>query len=528
MSQIVSTTIARSRLLVPILLFVFAGLAFSSVRTKSATWDETNYFGMGDYLLKQRRWDVPSSVIHPPLAYYLDSIPLLWEPLDRSVWMYAQTTRDLPFLGGADTGRGRALLSSPLNTNDRLLNRARFMVILQAVLLGYAVYRFAAALYGITAGLLALVFFTFSPEMLSHGALITPDMTLTLFCFTTLMLFRQSLVHNRRIDHILAGVSLGLALLSKFPAALLLPIEAIVLVFSARQGRRPPLRQLTISWACAASVFLLAYGFDPRPYLQGLTIQGTQEGHWSFLLGELSKEGWWYYLIVAFVLKTPVPVLLGLALAVIQLYSKGRRGEIGIDDLILWLPTLAFVLFFSIALRSIGLRYILPIYPFVFVLAAGAFLRLRNAAYVLILPLIWYVGAAAMSWPHYLAYFNELGGGSANGYRHLVDSNLDWGQELKDLKAYMDSRGIDRVYLSYFGSDSPERYGIKYDWLPSFELKNPNPQQSSVNIPRQSYVAISATNLQGVYMEPQTQFRWLDRLTPVARLGHSMFVYYIE
>jgi hypothetical protein len=155
-------------------------------------------------------------------------------------------------------------------------------------------------------------------------------------------------------------------------------------------------------------------------------------------------------------------------------------------------------------------------------------MKLRKAAYVAIISLVWYAGAAAMSWPHYLAYFNEFGGGSSNGYRQMVDSNLDWGQELKDLKAYMDSHGIDRVHLSYFGSDSPERYGIKYDWLPSYELRNPSPAQSTVNIPRNSYVAISVTNLQGVYMEPQTIFRWLDRLTPVARIGHSMFVYHID
>lgn len=518
----------RARWLVPVCLLVFAALSFTSVRTKSATWDETNYFGMGDYLLKQRRWDVPSSVIHPPLAYYLDSIPLLWEPLDRSVWTYTQASRDLSFLGGADTARGRALLSSPLNRDDRLLTRTRIMVILQAVLLGYAIYRFAATLYGTGAGLLALVFFTFSPEMLSHGALITPDMTLTLCCFTTIALFRQSLVHNRRIDHVIAGASLGLALLSKFPAVLLLPIEGILLAFAAREGRRPPLSALALTWACAAIVFLLGYGFDPEPYLEGLTFQGTREGHWAFLLGQLSSNGWWYYLLVAFALKTPIPVLLCFAIAGIQLYSKARRGEIGIDDLILWLPTIAFLAVFSVVLRSIGLRYILPIYPFVFVLAAGAVLRLRKAVLVLVLSLIWYVGAAVMSWPHYLAYFNEFGGGSANGYRYLVDSNLDWGQELKGLKAYMDGHGIDRVYLSYFGSDSPERYGIKYEWLPSYELTNPRASQSTVNIPRNSYVAISVTNLQGVYMEPQTMFRWLDRLTPVARIGHSIFVYHIE
>jgi hypothetical protein len=327
---------------------------------------------------------------------------------------------------------------------------------------------------------------------------------------------------------VLAGLSLGLALLSKFPALLLLPVEAIVLAVIAWRGQRLPVAGLWISWACAAGVFLLAYGFDITPYIQGLGIQGNQGSHWSFLMGELSPDGWWYYVLAAFVLKTPLALLVCVAAAAYQLCAKGVRRAITVDELILWLPVAAFLVFFCVALRSIGLRYILPIYPFLFVLAAGAMLQLRKARYWLAIPLVWYVGTAAAAWPHYLAYFNEFAGGSANGYRYLVDSNLDWGQDLKGLKAFMDRRGIDRIYLSYFGSDSPTRYGIAYDWLPSFELDNPNPQATTVNIRRKSYVAVSVTNLQGVYMEPQTQFRWLDRLTPVARIGHSIFVYYIE
>ena len=125
----------RARLLVPVLLALFAAQAATAVSTKSATWDETNYFGMGDYLLSHQQWDVPSAPIHPPLAYYLDSLPLLWEDLDRRVWNYsAEPSKDLAFLGAADIARGQALLSSEANRDDRLLNRARFMVILQALL----------------------------------------------------------------------------------------------------------------------------------------------------------------------------------------------------------------------------------------------------------------------------------------------------------------------------------------------------------------------------------------------------------
>jgi 4-amino-4-deoxy-L-arabinose transferase-like glycosyltransferase len=518
------------RFVVPFLLLLFVAQAASGSLTKSATWDETNYFGMGDYLLRNGRWDVPSSVIHPPLAYYVDSLPLLASDLDRSVWTYSPgTTRGLAFLGAADIDRGQALLSSPANRGDRLLMLSRWMVMLQAVLLGYFVYRAGTAFFDWRAGILALAFFAGCPNMLANGAIITPDMTLTAFFFITVYYFRMALVSRERIYHVLAGVSLGLALLSKFPALLLFPIEVIILAFLAGRGQRLQVKWLSISWACALMVFLIGYGFDPKPYVQGIEVQQLHglTGHWSFLMGELSKEGWWYYCLAAFALKTPIPLLLLLAAGLFFVCARAARRAITIDDLVLWVPIAAVFLFFSVEHRSIGLRYVLPVYPFMFVIAGGAVWQLRKLRYVLLVPIIWYGAASYTIWPDYLAYFNEFVGGADNGYRYLVDSNLDWGQDLKGLKRFMESRGIDRIYLSYFGTDSPDRYGIQYDWLPSYTLKNRNPQPS-VNIERKRYLAISVTNLQGVYMEPTTMYRWLDRFTPVARIGHSIFVYYLE
>jgi hypothetical protein len=445
---------AGRRVLVPLLLLLFAVQAVTSVTTKSATWDETDYFGTGDYLLRHWRWNVPSAVIHPPLAYYLDSLPILFAPVDRSVWTYAPESRaKAGFLGAADIDRGQALLSSPANAGDRLLTLSRVMVILQSLLLGYFVYRFGRALHGKWAGILALGLFALCPNMIAHGSLITPDMALAVFFFITIYYFRMALVDDRRTHYVLAGLALGLALLSKFPALLLLPIEVIVLAALALGRRRVSVKWVGISWGCALLVLLIGYGFQATPYLQGITVQQSHgpEGHWAFLMGELSRDGWWYYGLVAFVLKTPIP-----------------------------------------------------------------------------LPLLWYPVASATIWPDYLAYFNEFAGGADSGYRYLVDSNLDWGQDLKGLKRFMDDRGIDRVYLSYFGTDSPGRYGIQYDWLPSYELKNPDPSRTTIDLKRQRYLAISVTNLQGVYMEPYTMFRWLDRYTPVAKIGHSIFVYYLE
>jgi hypothetical protein len=485
---------------------------------------------MGDYLLRNRRWDVPSAVIHPPLAYYLDSIPLLFANLDRRVWTYSPETRSkATFLGAADVDRGQALLSSPANKDDRLLTLSRMMVILQAMLLGYFVYRFGAALYGHWTGVLALGFFTFCPNMIANGSIITPDMTLAAFVFITIFYFRMALVSGRGTHHVLAGIALGLALLSKFPALLLFPIEAIVIAILVLRGQRIPLKWLAVSWACTLFVLLVGYGFDLGPYFQGIAVQQRHgpEGHWSFLMGQLSRDGWWYYCLVAFALKTPIPLLLFLAAGFVLLCVKAVRRAVTVDDLVLWVPIVVIFAFFSVELRSIGLRYVLPVYPFAFVIAGGAVRRLWRFRYLLAVPLLWYPVASMTIWPDYLAYFNEFAGGPDNGYRYLVDSNLDWGQDLKGLKRFMDSRGIDRIYLSYFGTDSPERYGIHYDWLPSYELKNPNPQ-STIDLKRGRYLAISVTNLVGVYIEPNTMFRWLDRYTPVARIGHSIFVYYLE
>lgn len=551
-------------LVVPLLLAAFLVQAVAGVRTKSATWDETNYFGMGDYLLRNHRWDVPSSILHPPLAFYLDSVPVLFADLDRRVWTSAPTgDRNLEFLGAADRERGQALLSSAANRDDRLLLLSRLMAILQAMLLGYFVYLFAAALYGWNGGVLALVFFAFCPNMLAHGSLITPDITLTACFFIAIYFLRGALVSGKPASFVWAGVTLGLALLSKFTALLLLPIEAAILAFVLVRRGRVPLRWLAVSIACALVVFMGGYLFNLTPYFQGLSVQRGHGGHDAFLMGQISADGWWYYCLVAFALKTPIPTLLFLAVGLCRLGVRAfsplwakpptqarvnRAGRpraaddpnepswyrldrvvraIVLDDVVLWLPVLVLFVFFSIELRSIGLRYLLPVYPFIFVLAAGAVLSLKRLKYLLLVPMVWYVVGTVAIWPDHLAYFNESIGGAGNGYHYLVDSNLDWGQDLKGLKAFMDRRGIDRIYLSYFGLDSPDRYGIHYDWLPSFELRNPNPQPT-INLSRGRYLAISVTNLQGVYMKPQSMFRWLDRYTPIAQIGHSIFVYHLE
>ena len=123
--------------------------------------------------------------------------------------------------------------------------------------------------------------------------------------------------------------------------------------------------------------------------------------------------------------------------------------------------------------------------------------------------------------PYYLAYFNPLAGGPSNGYRHLIDSNIDHGQELKDLKNYMSQHGISKVQLAYFGHVWPQLYGIDFE---------PLGQQ-----PKPGVIAISASFLQGQpylltylpqpFFVPLDYYQAMRRYTPVDQIGYSLFIY---
>ena len=127
--------------------------------------------------------------------------------------------------------------------------------------------------------------------------------------------------------------------------------------------------------------------------------------------------------------------------------------------------------------------------------------------------------------PNYLAYFNEAAGGPAQGWRWLVDSNVDWGQELPGLKRYMDTNGIGRVTLCYFGTADPAYYGIAADRLPSYQPPPPSTVVRAVH--PGDVVAISATHLQGLYLDPDMQplMALFRARQPIAAIGHSIFVY---
>ncbi len=175
----------------------------------------------------------------------------------------------------------------------------------------------------------------------------------------------------------------------------------------------------------------------------------------------------------------------------------------------------------------IGHRHILPIYPFLFIFASQIILIHKKIIKTgVALLLFWYIAGGIKIHPHYLAYFNELAEGPNNGYKYLVDSNMDWGQDLKGLKEYVQKNNISDVVLSYYGGCLSDYINFDFQDLFSFGIVNKKEYINSLN-PKKEILAISATNLQGVYLGKVGHdiFYWLKNKKPADKIGYSIFVY---
>src|SRR5262249_38555706 len=163
-------------------------------------------------------------------------------------------------------------------------------------------------------------------------------------------------------------------------------------------------------------------------------------GHTAYFLGEYSRTGWLAYFPVAFLIKTPLPSVV-LILASLVLFRAGKPLRLR-EALFLLLPVVVFLALMIPAKIYIGVRYLVPIYPVLFVcasrLAALSFPRPWLAPALLGVPVLLTAVSALRSAPHQMAYFSEVIGGPDRGDRYLADTNIDWGQDLKGLKEYMD------------------------------------------------------------------------------------------
>ena len=569
----------QTRALVILFLLLIPIQALTAAAQLSPTYDEGSKLASGyAYLITGR---FRSGWGHPPLAKQLAALPLLTvkrqAPPDIYEW-------------NQDFQWPDQLATPAVDDIDQLFMWARLPIALLSMVLGWVVYRWTTDLFGAGAGVLALFILAFDPVVLAMGGSVNNDMAVATFVALTLYRLWRLVHHPTRRNILWAGLAFGLAQLSKFSALILVPLICwlaflawLIPVLSRRFGYRFPSGQYpqrSLAWyagsvlgifAIGALVIWADYSFEiscldsikpagdmkkfwlpdrvPEPYRDlirnfplvapmyfkglGRTFVHAWIGHPAFLAGRYSKVGWWYYFPVAFLLKTPVPTMLLLGLGLfISIHSIHHDRTWCCGDLYLLLPAAAYAVSSLFVNINIGYRHLLPLLTLLFVLAgrvSTAFRRRGWLAGLIVVLCGWLVIESVGIWPNYLAYFNQLAGGSANGYRWLVDSNLDWGQDLRNLKVYMDQRGLQHVKLSYFGSVSPSFYGIEYDCLPSYgvQLRDGCPPEVEVKIEPGVYV-ISATNLQGVFLPDRDAFVWFRNRPPTARIGYSLFVYDIR
>lgn len=273
----------------------------------------------------------------------------------------------------------------------------------------------------------------------------------------------------------------------------------------------------------------------PEAWLNGLLYTYmTTRIQTSFLCGKYSSVGWWYYFPLAILFKTPIATLLGGVLAfVILLFYRNNAAASG-HSFDLWTLTcmaVPFALYGIFALKSdvnLGLRHILPLYPFLFILiglaASRAWMRWRmKAGLLMALLAAGLVVESVASFPNYLAFFNAAVGGPEGGIRVLGDSNLDWGQDLKTLAHWTRVNPDQKLHLCYFGMADPAYYGLDYVNLPGGYRYGPPAQAPGA----EGVIAISATHLQGIHLRPELRryYAPLQRSRPLAVLGGSIYVY---
>jgi hypothetical protein len=558
--------ISRYKLIVGLLLLAIILQSVFSMRTKTMTFDEPTHLLAGYSYLK--RGDFSLLWQHPPLIEVICAAPLLFlQP-------------KLPTHYQDDRSYENDFFYESNDNADQIIFWGRIPVIFLSLLLGFTVFRWASELYGIEAGLFSLFLYTFSPNILAHSRLATNDLGLACFMFLACYRLWKFGSHPSVSNLFLAGLTLGLAFISKFTTFFLLPMYMVfpfVQLLQFRKKAHPSavlfkrgatmMLYVVLIVGLGLLVILIAYPFYLKPWyrfdetilpaiqryfpdgeIKGkawhlvLSLQGpgreyalgllgqlehSKRGHDTFLGGKISQQGWWYYQLLALAIKTPVALQIMLLLAICSSPPQQERGSL-YNDFLLLAPPLLLLIALSMASVQLGMRYALPVLPFAFVitgrLAQAVKLKGRLFLSAMTVLVIWYFVSSARIYPHYLAYFNEYVGGPSNGYKYLVDSNLDWGQDLKGLKEYLGRRGIEEVKLAYFGTAAPEYYGISYERISDQDLTALREGRFTRGV-----FAISATFLQGLYLPgDRDRYKWFRDRTPTAQIGYSIFVYEID
>jgi hypothetical protein len=558
-------------------------LSASAVGHKSLTWDEPWYLGVGYYLVRTGDFRIDSLTSHPPLPFYVNSIPLflygaigILPPNDPAFEPPAAPQHEC-FYCYMDTYVYR-LLYWPGYRELGLMHLSRCSMLLLLAAAGAFLFRMAKDHFGTATACVLTALFCLNPNVLAHASLATTDMAPACFNLASSYYFLGFLRDRRPSRALAAGISLGLALLSNVTSAYLLPVYSITALadaFGRRAAHRPagsfwriilPYGLMALSaLAVIDSAYLfqevylnpLDYSFDMAAdefrtpvsahflthfntllYHSGIGHEGYLGGQ-AYSMDESLNRDWAFtlsYWATVILLKTPEGLLIiaGLCGAYYAAKAAGllkSPAEPGVSQLglFLWAHLAVFLLALLNMKVYLGIRLILFIFPVAFLLMGEPVRRMlsagKSAAALLVLLSAASVLPAFTHYPDYIPYHNALVGDPIQVNRYLSDSNIDWGQDLPGLKAWMDDNKIGRIKLAYFGRDRIDKYGIEYTSLPNNQryLNVQRPPEEGCG-PTEGILAVSATSLTGQYGDPHC-YDWLKAERPFATIGGSILLY---
>lgn len=537
-----------------LLVVIFISLALTSAVRKSPVSDEAAHHIPVGYVFLTKG-DFAFATDSPPLARILAALPLLSLdvklPDERSFWARedrAEFSRDFLY---------------KLNRSifDKILLFARIPMMILGVFGGVFLFFWVRKHYDSQVAVLTAIFYFLSPNILAHSRFATTDIAASVFIMCSVLSFWDFLISRRNIEALISGIFLALAMMAKYSALLLLPIYIILVlgtILNERffKGKRVSLDfffKLLFCLFISALVLWSGYAFEFKPFLKDVlrpeskivvftdmlnsipfagegfkakaveflytasvplgsfvlgvigVLKHAAEGVGIFFMGAWRHQGHPLYYVAAFLLKTPIPVIIFFFIGLI---FAARNKSL---NLYLLLMIFSFFVFASRSNLQLGLRYVLPVYPFIFIISALGAKYVFNKGTVYktfgIVLILWFLTVPFFIWPDYLSYFNESIGGPDNGHKYLRDSNIDWGQDLPALKQYMLENNIESVKLAYFGEGDPTYYGIRSEDITEIELIEPEKE----------VYAISIRHIDSC--------RWTKDKKPDSKAGYSIFIY---
>ncbi|MEK9158334.1 MAG: glycosyltransferase family 39 protein [Patescibacteria group bacterium] len=577
----------RSSIVASLLIIVAGTTALASVWHDSPIVDEIPHIGAGYSYVAGHTYKFNPE--HPPLAKDVAGLALLplhisssmlsgvfgnqWSPNSDGQWNFGRT---LIYHSGTD----------PIN----IIHSAKLPMIIFFVFSAILIFVWTKKMYGARSGLLALFLFALSPTVIAHSRFVTTDVPALFGILLATYFFTRYLNQRTTKNFWLASVAFGIAMLTKFSTFLLVPyfivlaiawawayehhyfeasakiiVKTVLIIATGFIIIVAPVYQLHLinypkneqksetirlirNYQSPAIAHSLIWASDKpvlRPFAEyglGLAMvsQRAEGGNRTYFLGKLSNDSFKSYFPVVFALKEPTPFLILL----ISAFGLGfiawlnRRNSFKTEFKNNFQPfamALWVFIYMVVSIRSnlnIGIRHLMPIYGFLYILVAGQFKNILGQlnfkkwpTIVVTILCVWYAGEFVSVYPYYLTYFNEFAGGPSGGHRYVVDSNVDWGQDLWRLGDFVKENEITTIYSDYFGWADPTYYlgstfngirGGRFTSKQSFLAENPNG----------GWLAISSTFYQESGATDKS-YAWLDKIKPKTIIGNSILVWHI-